>query len=65
MTVTAIALYGHVRFRAGAEPSIALFAAYGIVTVLNRVRARRNDEAADAGEPTSPEVVDLRFAHID
>lgn len=65
VTVTAIALYGHVRFRAGAEPSIALFAAYGIVTVLNRIRARRNDDAADAGDPTSPEVVDLRFAHID
>jgi len=48
VTLMSVALYGYVRFRVGAEPSIALFAAYGIVTVLNRVRARRSTRPAVA-----------------
>jgi asparagine N-glycosylation enzyme membrane subunit Stt3 len=43
VTVVAALTYGSVRLRAAAEPAVALFAAYAIVALIERVRARRVD----------------------
>jgi asparagine N-glycosylation enzyme membrane subunit Stt3 len=41
VTIGAVVTYGQTRFRAPAEPSLALLAAVGIVGVIEHVRARR------------------------
>ncbi|MGZ4681582.1 MAG: ArnT family glycosyltransferase [Acidimicrobiales bacterium] len=41
VTVVVALLYGSVRLRAAAEPSVALFAAFGIVTLVARLAGRR------------------------
>ncbi|MGZ4785370.1 MAG: hypothetical protein ACXV5S_06845, partial [Acidimicrobiales bacterium] len=41
VTVVVALLYGSVRLRAAAEPSVALFAAFGIVTLVARLSGRR------------------------
>ncbi len=43
VTVVAALTYGSVRLRAAAEPAVALFAAYAIVALVERVRAGRVD----------------------
>ncbi len=43
VTVNTIATYGITRFRAGAEPALALLAAVGIVALAGRLRARPPD----------------------
>ncbi|HEY5170799.1 MAG TPA: phospholipid carrier-dependent glycosyltransferase [Acidimicrobiia bacterium] len=40
VTLNTVVTYGQTRFRAGAEPSLALLAAVGAVAVVGRVRAR-------------------------
>jgi 4-amino-4-deoxy-L-arabinose transferase-like glycosyltransferase len=39
VTVNTIVTYGQTRFRAGAEPSLALLAAFGIVALVHRLRS--------------------------
>jgi 4-amino-4-deoxy-L-arabinose transferase-like glycosyltransferase len=41
VTIGAVVTYGQTRFRAPAEPSLALLAAVGIVAVIGQLRARR------------------------
>lgn len=41
VTLNTVATYGLTRFRAGAEPSLALLAAVGVVELIRRVRDRR------------------------
>ncbi len=43
VTIGAIVTYGQTRFRAAAEPSLALLAAVGIVAIVTHVRARQAD----------------------
>jgi hypothetical protein len=40
VTIGAVVTYGQTRFRAPAEPSLALLAAVGIVAVIDSLRAR-------------------------
>jgi hypothetical protein len=40
VTLNTVVTYGQTRFRAGAEPSLALLAAAGAVALAGRVRAR-------------------------
>jgi hypothetical protein len=40
VTLNTAVIYGETRFRAGAEPSLALLAAVGAVAITRRVRTR-------------------------
>jgi len=50
VTLNTMITYGQTRFRAGAEPSLALLAAVAAVAIVRRVRARR----ASAAPPITP-----------
>ncbi len=45
VTINTVVTYGQTRFRAGAEPALALLAAVGIVAVADRMRMRRESTA--------------------
>jgi hypothetical protein len=45
VTLNTMVTYGLTRFRAGAEPSLALLAAVGVVEVVGIVRRRRGSAA--------------------
>jgi 4-amino-4-deoxy-L-arabinose transferase-like glycosyltransferase len=52
VTATAIYAYGAVRFRAIAEPSLVVFAALGVTSVVRALRSsRQSSRAATAGSP--------------
>ena len=40
VTATTLLIYGGTRMRSGAEPAIAVFAAYGLVEALRAARGR-------------------------
>jgi asparagine N-glycosylation enzyme membrane subunit Stt3 len=48
VTLNTVITYGQTRFRAGAEPSLALLAAVGVVAFVRWLRGRR-PQAAVAG----------------
>jgi 4-amino-4-deoxy-L-arabinose transferase-like glycosyltransferase len=48
VTLNTVITYGQARFRAGAEPSLALLAAVGIVAIMRRVRVRMRVRARRA-----------------
>jgi xanthosine utilization system XapX-like protein len=52
VTIGAVVTYGQTRFRAPAEPSLALLAAVGIVAAIEALRVRRR--AATAPVPATP-----------
>jgi hypothetical protein len=51
VTIGAVVTYGQTRFRAPAEPTLALLAAVGIVAVVEHRRARR---AVTTPTPVTP-----------
>ncbi len=60
VTIGVASTYGQTRFRAAAEPSLALFAAVGIVTLVRAAAARRAKEPArDPGPAVTCDVYTL------
>jgi hypothetical protein len=53
VTVTSAATYGQTRFRAAAEPSLAIFAAVGIVAFVGAVRGGSREQGRPATTPTA------------
>ena len=53
VTVTSAATYGQTRFRAAAEPSLAIFAAVGIVALVGAVRSGSRGQRHPATTPTA------------
>jgi hypothetical protein len=51
VTINTVITYGQTRFRAGAEPSLALLAAVGAVALVGRVRRTVRTDTGDGARP--------------
>jgi asparagine N-glycosylation enzyme membrane subunit Stt3 len=56
VTINTVITYGQTRFRAGAEPSLALLAAVGAVALVGRVRHKVRADSADGAHPPAVSV---------
>jgi hypothetical protein len=56
VTINTVITYGQTRFRAGAEPSLALLAAVGAVALIGRVRHKVRADSADGAHPPAVSV---------